>query len=216
MTDFSTRDASSALRRDNGAAGNLESARTPAAKRTTADLLREALADRIVHGFMRPGEALNETDIATEFGVSRTPVREALRQLEVIGLAASRPHRGAIVANPTGAELDEAFFVMAELEALCAKLCATAMSAAGKQSLVDLHEAGGICVRDASTDCFRLHNERFHNALYEGSGNHFLEDITRGVRQRVAPFRKMQFELERRIDQSQREHCACRTKNSRG
>lgn len=192
--------------RANAADGNGGTVRASGVKRTTADLLREALADRIVHGFMRPGEPLNETDIAAEFGVSRTPVREALRQLEVIGLAASRPHRGAIVSNPTDAELDEAFFVMAELEALCAKLCATAMSPADKDALVALHEAGAVYVQDAATDGFRLHNERFHNALYDGAGNAFLEDITRGVRQRVAPFRKMQFELERRIDQSQREH----------
>ncbi|KQT53095.1 hypothetical protein ASG43_19090 [Aureimonas sp. Leaf454] len=169
-------------------------------------MIREALSDRIVHGILRPGEALDETSLALEFGVSRTPIREALRQLETIGLAASRPHRGAIVANLTPDELDEAFVVMAELEALCARLCAASMTGEEKAALAALHETGAVCVAENDIDGFRDHNERFHNAIYRGSGNGFLEETTLGVRRRLAPFRKMQFELERRIEGSQAEH----------
>lgn len=176
------------------------------AKRTTADMLREVLSDRIVHGILKPGEALDETSLAFEFGVSRTPIREALRQLETIGLAASRPHRGAIVANLTTEELNEAFVVMAELEALCARLCASAMTVAEKLALEELHAAGAAFVAENDVDGFRAHNERFHNAVYRGSGNGFLEETTLNVRRRLAPFRKMQFELDRRIEGSQREH----------
>ena len=169
-------------------------------------MIREVLADRIVHGILRPGEALDETELAAEFGVSRTPVREALRQLETVGLAASRPHRGTIVAILTAAELDEAFVVMAELEALCARLCASAMTLAGKHGLAALHEAGAAQVRENDVEGFRAHNERFHDALYRGSGNDFLEGVTRGVRRRLAPFRRMQFEIVHRIEGSQAEH----------
>ncbi len=56
-------------------------------RRTQADMIREAIADRIVHGILLPGEPLDEAGLAGEFGVSRTPVREAIRQLESIGLA---------------------------------------------------------------------------------------------------------------------------------
>jgi DNA-binding GntR family transcriptional regulator len=175
-------------------------------KRTSADMLREVLSDRIVHGILQPGEALDETSLALEFGVSRTPIREALRQLETIGLAASRPHRGAVVANLTAEELDEAFVVMAELEALCARLCAASMTPAEKEALAALHEAGAVPVAENDVEGFRAHNERFHNAIYRGSGNGFLEEVTLGVRRRLAPFRKLQFETDRRIEGSQAEH----------
>lgn len=180
--------------------------RRPSTRQTSADLIREALSDRIVHGILHPGEPLDETTIAAEFGVSRTPVREALRQLETNGLALSRPHRGAIVVTLTQEELNQAFVVMAELEALCANLSATVMSRAEKDALMLLHEAGAEHVRNGAVDAFRAHNERFHNAIYSGAGNDFLADVTLGVRRRLAPFRKMQFDLFRRIEGSQREH----------
>lgn len=175
-------------------------------KRTSADMIREVLADRIVHGILHPGEALDETSLAAEFGVSRTPIREALRQLETVGLAASRPHRGAIVANLSPAELDDAFVVMAELEALCARLCAAVMSVEARHELAVLHAAGEVSARRGDVQTFRDHNERFHDAIYRGSNNGFLEETTRGVRRRLAPFRKMQFELRRRPEGSQVEH----------
>lgn len=177
-------------------------------KQTSADLIREALSDRIVHGILRPGEPLDETSIAAEFGVSRTPVREALRQLETNGLALSRPHRGTIVVTLTQEELNQAFVVMAELEALCASLSASVMSRADKEALMLLHVAGAEHVREGAIDAFRAHNERFHNAIYRGAGNAFLMDVTLGVRLRLSPFRRMQFELYRRIEGSQREHAA--------
>lgn len=176
------------------------------AKRTTADMICELLADRIVHGFWLPGETLDETTLAAEFGVSRTPVREALRQLETIGLATSRPHKGTTVANLSKTELDDAFLVMAELEALCASLCATALDQAGKAALAELHEEGDALVARDDFHAFRDHNERFHNAIYRGTGNAFLEDLTFGVRRRLGPFRKVQFEVLRRIASSQAEH----------
>jgi DNA-binding GntR family transcriptional regulator len=169
-------------------------------------MIRDVLADRIVHGILQPGEALDEAGLAAEFGVSRTPVREALRQLETIGLAASRPHRGAVVASLTSAELDDAFVVMAELEVLCARLCAAVMGVEARHALAVLHDAGRAYARDGDVEAFRAHNERFHDAIYRGSGNGFLEETTRGVRRRLAPFRRAQFELHRRPVGSQGEH----------
>ncbi|MGQ4274011.1 GntR family transcriptional regulator [Terrihabitans sp. B22-R8] len=175
-------------------------------KRTQADMIREALSDRIVHGILRPGEPLDETGLAAEFGVSRTPIREALRQLETIGLALSRPHRGTIVTNISEDELHDIFRVMGELEALCARLCAEAMTEEERDAFSRLHAGADECVARGDVDSFRAHNERFHDALYAGSHNVFLEDLTRSVRRRLAPFRRMQFEAVRRIESSQREH----------
>ncbi|MEX6505173.1 GntR family transcriptional regulator [Jiella sp. M17.18] len=175
-------------------------------KRTQTDMIRETLADRIVHGFLRPGEPMDETSIAAEFGVSRTPVREALRQLEANGLALSRPHRGAVVTKLTERELDDTFVVMAELEALCARLCATTMAGAELDAFALLHHEGAAHAADNDIEAYRAHNERFHNAIYAGSHNPFLERTTLSVRRRLAPFRNLQFEAFHRPDASHREH----------
>ncbi len=92
-------------------------------KITRAEELRLQLADEIVRGALPPGSALDETDIARRFSVSRTPVREALRQLVASGLVEARAHRGAVVAQPSIERLSGMFEAMAELEALVRRLC---------------------------------------------------------------------------------------------
>jgi DNA-binding GntR family transcriptional regulator len=94
------------------------------AKITRAEELRLQLADEIVRGALAPGAPLDETEIAKRFNVSRTPVREALRQLATSGLVEARAHRGAVVARPSLERLSGMFEAMAELEALCAGLAA--------------------------------------------------------------------------------------------
>ena len=75
-----------------------------------------------MRGALLPGAALDETELARRFSVSRTPVREAIRQLAASGLVEARAHRGAVVAQPTEERLIGMFEAMAELEALCAGL----------------------------------------------------------------------------------------------
>ena len=87
-------------------------------KVTRAEELRLQLADEIVRGALAPGSPLDETDIARRFNVSRTPVREALRQLAASGLVDARAHRGAVVARPSVERMTEMFEAMAELEAI--------------------------------------------------------------------------------------------------
>ena len=70
-------------------------------RRTLAEELRLQLADEIVRGAIPPGSGLDETELARRFGVSRTPVREAIRQLAASGLVEVRAHRGAVVARPS-------------------------------------------------------------------------------------------------------------------
>src|ERR1700684_4470515 len=109
-------------------------------KLTRAEELRLLLADEIVRGALPPGAALDETEIAQRFSVSRTPVREALRQLVASGLVDARAHRGAVVAQPSLDRLNGMFEAMAELEALCAGLAAERMTAVERQALEAVHE----------------------------------------------------------------------------
>ena len=103
--------------------------------RTLAEELRFQLADEIVRGTLAPGAALDETELARRFRVSRTPVREALRQLAASGLIESRAHRGCVVARPDHEHLIGMFEAMAELEALCAGLAAARITPAERHSL---------------------------------------------------------------------------------
>src|SRR3954463_6699871 len=109
-------------------------------KRTRAEELRLQLSDEIVRGTLPPGSALDETELALRFSVSRTPVREALRQLTASGLVESRAHRGAVVGQPAIERLTGMFEAMAELEALCAGLAAERMSAVQRHALEAVHE----------------------------------------------------------------------------
>src|SRR5215467_9966658 len=125
---------------DGASARRNERALPSARKITRAEELRLQLADEIVRGVLPPGAPLDETDIARRFKVSRTPVREALRQLAASGLIETRAHRGAVVAQPTIERLTGMFEAMAELEALCAGLAAERMPPIERQRLEAVHE----------------------------------------------------------------------------
>ncbi len=175
-------------------------------KITKAFEIQKAITDEIVHGKRAPGTALDETLLAREFAVSRTPIREAIRQLEMTGLVEARPHRGAVVCDVPPERLDDMFAVMLELEALCAKLAATAMTAEERQSLRDRHEASATVVKGGRSDAYVALNDAFHDAIYDGSHNGFLAETTRQVRFRLSPFRTIQLEGRGRVARSFDEH----------
>lgn len=175
-------------------------------KQTAADRVRMALADEIVRGVIGPGVPLDEASIAVRFEVSRTPVREAIRQLEAIGFAEARPHRGAVVPHFTPEKLNEIFLVMAELEALCARLAAETATDADKANLWQVHLECRDAAHEGDIGRYYEQNIRFHETIYTISHNSFLAEVTLGVRQRVAPFRRAQFQSLGRLVRSVEEH----------
>lgn len=175
-------------------------------KITRAEELRLQLADEIVRGALRPGSPLDETEIARRFNVSRTPVREALRQLAASGLVEARAHRGAVVAQPSIERLTGMFEAMAELEALCAGLAAERMTAADRHALETVHEELRVLSYTGNPDRFHEVNERFHNTVYAGSHNDYIAEMTLATRVRVQPFRRAQFRNLGRLAKSHAEH----------
>jgi DNA-binding GntR family transcriptional regulator len=175
-------------------------------KVTRAEELRLQLADDIVRGTLAPGAALDETEIARRFKVSRTPVREALRQLAASGLVDARAHRSAVVARPTIERLTGMFEAMAELEALCAGLAAERMLPAERQRLEAIHEELRVLSYTGDPDRFHEVNERFHKAIYSGSQNDYIAEMTLATRVRVQPFRRAQFRNLGRLAKSHAEH----------
>lgn len=175
-------------------------------KQTAADRVRMVLADEIVRGVIGPGVPLDEASIAERFEVSRTPVREAIRQLEAIGFAEARPHRGAVVPHFTPEKLNEIFLVMAELEALCARLAAESATEADKAKLQEVHLACRDAAHEGDIGRYYDLNIKFHETIYAIGHNSFLADVTIGVRNRVAPFRRAQFQSLGRLVRSVEEH----------
>jgi DNA-binding GntR family transcriptional regulator len=169
-----------------------------------SDRLREQIEEQIATGRLAPGSALDEVTLAERFGVSRTPVREALIQLGAEGLIEIRPRRGAVVAALGPARLLEMFEVMAELEAMCARQAARRMTEAERQALLAAHRECEAAQGD--TDAYFYANERFHGAIYAGSHNGFLAEQTAQLQRRLRPYRRLQLRVRNRMANSFAEH----------
>ena len=173
---------------------------------TTVEQMVRAIADMIVTGEILPGAKLDEVSLAVRFDVSRTPVREALRELGAMGLIAREPNRSAVVTNVTEAYLHSMFEAMAELEALCAGLAAERMPPGDRQKLEAIHEELRVLSHAGNPERFHEVNERFHNAIYAGSQNGYIAEMTLATRVRVQPFRRAQFRNLGRLAKSHAEH----------
>lgn len=171
-----------------------------------ADRIAEALEQLIFDGTFADGDRLDEVQLAERFDVSRTPVREALQRLALSGLVEAIPRRGVFVRQPGPVELIEMFEVMAELEAVCARLAATRISDAALRELHRTNERCNAAVAAQDADGYYRENERFHAILYRQSGNEFLEQECHRLHKRLQPFRRMQLRLRGRLKQSMGEH----------
>lgn len=171
-----------------------------------ATRLREALEDDIVDGRLLPGQRLDETELAERFHVSRTPIREALIQLAGSGMIELRPRRGAHVTLLGPRELLEAFELMGELEASCARFAARRMSADDRERLAAAHKK---CrkARDANNKAAYYHaNADFHGAIYAASNNRALASDARTLQRTLQPYRRLQLRVGRRVATSFNEH----------
>jgi DNA-binding GntR family transcriptional regulator len=172
------------------------------------DEVGERLAEDIVLGRLEPGSRLDEAMLATRYGVSRTPVREALKQLVTTGLVVYRPNRGASVAAMTPEQLDAMFETIGELEAACARHAAVRMDEAERRELARLHTETRQALQSSDVDAYDRLNQELHLCLLHGSHNPVLVDTAKSLRSRVAPFRRTQFRNVERMAESFAEHVA--------
>lgn len=175
---------------------------------TRAEKLATAIADGILSGALAPGLRLDELTLAQQHGVSRTPVREALRQLAMSGLIDMRPRKGAVVSKATPDQIESLFVAMGELEATCARLAAISMTPIERRRLQARHEAMTALAAAGDPVAYSDANVSFHSAIYAGAHNAPLAEYTMGLRRRVGPFRRAQFQVEGRLLRSNQEHDA--------
>lgn len=171
-----------------------------------SDVLREKIEEQIATGALPPGSALDEATLVEQHGVSRTPVREALIQLAAEGLIEIRPRRGAVVTSIGPTRLSEMFEVMAELEAMCARLAARRMTEAERRALLAAHQACEAARSRDDSDAYFYCNEDFHAAIYAGSHNTFLIEQAQALQRRLRPYRRLQLRVRNRMGVSFTEH----------
>jgi len=173
-----------------------------------AEQLRQILEEEIATNRLPQGTRLGEEALARRFGVSRTPIREALQMLAASGLVELRPRRGAIVAPLRLENLLEMFEVMAEMEALCGRLATRRMFEEERRALQTQHKVCEEAGRSGNADLYYEENSRFHNIIYDGTHNRFLADEVRQLQHRLSTYRRLQLRLEGRMTSSFAEHAA--------
>ena len=173
-----------------------------------SDRIRNVLTDEIASGSLPAGSALDEQQLADRFNASRTPVREALRQLSVSGLVEMRPRRGVIVTRMTPERIMEMFETMAEIEALCVRFATYRMTPLERSHLMDLHRSSEAMVEAGDIDSYDAFNREFHIGIYRATHNSFLVEQAIGVRLRLSAFRRTQLHQDDRLERSREEHDA--------
>ncbi|WP_074072848.1 GntR family transcriptional regulator [Rhizobium gallicum] len=169
-----------------------------------ADHIHSALVQKIVSGELQPGDMLNELPLADEFGVSRTPVREALQRLSAGGLAERGPRRAFVVRQMDMAAMGDLFEAVGEMEGLVAHMAALRMTELERQSLVRIVSEG-----ERDDIDYALTNARFHSAIHSGAHNQVLSATLTDLNLRTLPWRVAQLRARMsRVQSSRIEHRA--------
>lgn len=176
--------------------------RTRPLPQEVADQIREMIRK----GHLEQGQKISEVEFCAELGISRTPLREALRVLAGEGLVDLVPRRGARVTRPTIGEIQDMFAVMAVLEGLCARVAAEHLTAPRLAEVEGLHQALEDAYRDRDEEAYIQANHAYHRLVQELAENQTLNAIVTGLRQKIFLYRYRQLYQPDRFDQSIREH----------
>ncbi len=142
------------------------------------DQVLAEIRQRIVNGDYPPGQRLTEERLAVDFGVSRNPVREALRVVETEGFVTMTPRRGAVVATPDAETIGDLFAVRASLEATAARIAAERADATDIADLRSLLDAARKATDEADFSRVAKLNNDFHTRVIAISGNRWLVSIS--------------------------------------
>lgn len=181
---------------------------TSARRRALHEQAADAIREMIMSGELADGARLIEADLSARFSISRTPLREALRQLEAEGLVVLHPHRGASVAVMTAAETADLFQVLAELEGLAVRLAVPRIDDVAMRALQRLHDR---MIRhkaeDRRRECFEV-DQAIHQRLIDIAGNAALASVRVLLMHRARRGRYRAFFTQERWDEAMEEHAA--------
>lgn len=167
-----------------------------------ADLLRRRIYDQE----LLPGQPIDEKSLCSELGISRTPLREALKVLHADGLITLEPRRGCHVTTLNNEELNELFPVMAVLEGLCAREMMKRITASDLARLEAMHVNLEQHAAAGNVDAYYEQNSLFHKELQLLSGNRYLQRVTADLRRILMLARHQQLRMPGRLEASLNEH----------
>ena len=175
-------------------------------ERPSHGTLSERLRAMIESGELAPGARITEQALASHFGVSRTPLREALRALASEGLVETEPNRGARVASLTQADVDEIFPIMAQLESLAGELAAARLTEVDLAEIRALHYQMVLHHKRGERPPYFMVNEQIHDKILCAAGHATLSGLYRSLVGRVRRARYRSPVSEAQWAQSVAEH----------
>lgn len=171
--------------------------------KTREEVVTDAIRHAILRGRFRPGDKLNQEDLAEELGVSRSPVREALRTLAAEELVTSYPHRGVVVTERSTSELQELLFIRILLEGSAARRAAPHMDE------IRLTRLNAIIVEaEGSNDKEHVLglNNVFHTTIYEAIEQPLMIDLIQKLRNKVAPYNRVYLDMAGQKERAWQDH----------
>jgi DNA-binding GntR family transcriptional regulator len=168
----------------------------------------ERLRQRIFAHELLPGSWIDEQALAVDYGISRTPLREALKVLASEGLVTLRPRRGCYVTEISEQDLDDIFPLMAMLEGRCAFEASQRSSPDDLQQLKAIHEELEVFAQSEQIERFFEANQEFHRLIQDLSGNRWLLQVIQDLRKVLKLTRMHSLTIEGRLEQSLVEHRA--------
>ena len=166
----------------------------------------ERLRQRIFAHELTPGMWIDEQKLAEQYGISRTPLREALKVLASEGLVELRPRRGCYVTEISPQDLDDIFPLMAMLEGRCAAEAVKRAKPADMKALAAIHERLELAAREGRIDAFFEANQEFHRKIQEVANNRWTLSVIQDLRKVLKLSRLHSLSLEGRLQQSLDEH----------
>ncbi len=170
------------------------------------EVVCETLREAIRTGILQPGERLMEIKLAEELGVSRTPVREAIRKLEMEGYVIMMPRRGTYVANLSIRDVNEVFEIRTSLDSLASGLAAERITDEELEQLERLLVLIGEYIEKGDMEKIVETDTEFHDILYQASRNSRLIGIILNLREQLTRFRAMSMAYPGRLKETLEEH----------
>lgn len=177
-------------------------------KYSLTEKVYQALRSDILAGIFEDQEELKETVLAKSYGVSRTPVREAIRQLALEGLVDTVPNRGAYVHNIHCKDVQDVYAIRSLLEGLAARWAVENITEEQIEAMEEVLYMSEFYRRKGNWEQVYIADNRFHEWMYMASGSHLLEHMLRTFHEYVQQVRKNALKDEKRAEKSFEEHAA--------
>ena len=176
------------------------------AKLSTVQRIEAVLMEEISVGELSPGVRLDEAGLAERFGVSRTPIREALSRLTAQGILVPGEKRGVFVAEYSRKELSQIFEAMHEIESACARIVSQRLNLLARSEIEAAQTQCMAAAHSGDRAGYLRANDAFHFAFYQATGNPYMAEIATEFRRRTGPFRAKKFETKDDLIRSAESH----------